>query len=365
MTPFSIISSSESVYATSLYPGFQLQDPSTALVLSSIRDHPIRLNSAFDSSLVSSYSLVNENTEAFICPHSLLFTPDGSRFIAGSDCLISVFDIARPGSAPIALLPTITNKRRKTMGGGVGMKGIVSALAVEPSSSILAVGTFTGHVGLYNDRGEGDTIGIFSLTGSQGHRSIGGRGVTQIKWSPCGKYLYVSERMSSGVLIYDIRDTGQLLGWLEGREAMTNQRLGIDVFGLGDGDGHEIWAGGTDGIIKVWMNPHQREAAQAPSWNWRGHEGEWVLLRPAVWVADVSTDAITSTQVHPTGSVVATCSGQRRLANPMQTGSTCSDSDSEKSDYIARNTDNSLKIWDLGQSWTSKVIQDIGISKES
>ena len=272
--PYSTIPSSDSVYAVTPYPGFVLQDPSTTLILSSKRDHPIQLNSALSPGLLASYPLVNSNTEAYICPHSLSFTFDGTRFLAGSDSLISVFDVSRSGSEPLSQLPTIPSKRTKNLGGGVGMKGIVSALAIEPASSILAAGTLTGQVGLYSSSGEGDTVGVFPLAGSGVREAIGGRGVTQVKWSPCGRYLYVVERMSNGVLIYDIRDTGQLLGWLEGRRAMTNQRMSIDLVPVGETGNHEIWAGGIDGEVRMWADPHQIEGAQEPKWEWHAHDGE-------------------------------------------------------------------------------------------
>ena len=276
LEPYSTISSPESVYAATIYPGFYLQDPSTTLVLSSIRDHPIRLDSALAPGLVASYPLVNQNTEAFVCPHSLLFTRDGTRFLAGSDSMISVFDVARSGSEPLTQLLTIPSKRSKNLGGGVGMKGIISALGLEPNTSVLAAGTFSGQVGLYSDNGEGDTIGVFSLAGSNAHDTIGGHGVTQVKWSPCGKYLYVVERMSDGVLIYDIRDTGQLLGWLTGRKAMTNERMGVDLHTTSEVGNYDIWAGGTDGSIRVWTDPHQQEGGQEPVSKWNAHDGKQI-----------------------------------------------------------------------------------------
>jgi len=37
-------------------------------------------------------------------------------------------------------------------------------------------------------------------------------------------------------MIYDIRKTGQLLSWLEGRKGMTSQRLGVVAAGIGEGN---------------------------------------------------------------------------------------------------------------------------------
>jgi hypothetical protein len=75
------------------------------------------------------------------------------------------------------------------------------------------------------------------------------------------------------VLVYDVRVAGKLVCWLEGRQAETNQRLGIDVFEAEKGT--EVWAGGTDGIVRVWEGMGLTEGAQERSWEWRAHYGKF------------------------------------------------------------------------------------------
>jgi telomerase Cajal body protein 1 len=254
---------------------FDLQNPSIALLLSSHRDHPIRLNSALAPQLVASYPLVNPTTEAFISPHSLLFTADGARFLAGSESLLSIFDLSRPGEGPMASFRTGRRKGAKLADSGMSMTGILSALATEEQSGILAAGTFSRHVGLYDSRGQGDCVGIFCVEGTEADSQIGGSGVTQVIWSPCGRYLYIVERKSEGAMIYDIRKTGQLLSWLEGRKAVTNQRIGVHVASNLGTTSQEVWSGGTDGTIRAWRNPHEGEGGQKVSFEWRGHTGTY------------------------------------------------------------------------------------------
>ena len=157
------------------------------------------------------------------------------------------------------------------------MKGIVSALAVNPAGDgFLAAGTFTRHVGLYAANGCGESLGTFSLRRAEDvNREIGGQGVTQLLWSPCGRYLYIAERRSDGVMIYDIRVMGQLLGWLRGRDAKTNQRMRMDLVSVpgADGQGHEIWAGGNDGFMRGWSNPMNTMGPKDPDWEWKVHDG--------------------------------------------------------------------------------------------
>lgn len=155
------------------------------------------------------------------------------------------------------------------------MKGIISAMSLQPNGDgILAAGTFTRNVGLYGANGAGELLGTFNVAKTEAARHIGGRGVTQLLWSPCGRYLYIAERKSDGALVYDIRVTGQLLGWLQGRKASTNQRMRIDMVPSGDGDSHEIWAGGTDGVMRVWRDPAYTVGAKDPDWEWKVHDGK-------------------------------------------------------------------------------------------
>jgi telomerase Cajal body protein 1 len=257
------------------YPFFNLQDPSTTLILSSVRDHPVRLNSALSGQVVASYPLVNPMTEEYICSHSLLFSAQGDRFLAGSESLISTFDVSRPGNEPISSIPTGPKRRRdREYNGAVNMRGIVSALDLDASSGVLAAGTYSRCVGLYESSGQGACIGVFSVKGTTADDQIGGGGITQISWSPCGKYLYIAERKSDGVMLYDIRKTGQLLAWLQGRNAQTNQRLAVDVVAAEDGTGQEIWAGGLGGLFRMWKNPHQHEGSVRPTFEFKGHEGK-------------------------------------------------------------------------------------------
>jgi telomerase Cajal body protein 1 len=252
---------------------FDLQNPSVTLLLSSHRDHPIRLNSALTSQLVASYPLVNPTTEAFISPHSLLFTPDGSRFLAGSESRLSIFSLSRPGEGPLNFFRTGRKKRSNFADSCMNMTGILSALAIDENSGILAAGTFSRYIGLYDSRGQGDCVGVFCVEGTEADSQIGGSGVTQVIWSSCGRYLYIAERKSDGALIYDIRKTGQLLAWLQGRKAVTNQRLGVHLASSLHAAHQEVWAGGTDGRLRTWRDPHKAEGAQRAAFEWQGHDG--------------------------------------------------------------------------------------------
>ena len=159
------------------------------------------------------------------------------------------------------------------------MRGIVSALSHQPSSvgygeGMLAAGTWTRCIGLYDMGRLGGMVSTWSIAdAADTDAGIGGTGVTQTLWSSCGRYLFVVERKSEGVLVYDVRVTGKMVAWLEGRSADTNQRLGVDVFDAEAGE--EIWAGGTDGVVRVWEAVGKTEGALQKSWEWRAHDGKY------------------------------------------------------------------------------------------
>ena len=151
------------------------------------------------------------------------------------------------------------------------MNGIVSALGIG-SSGILAAGTFSRWVGLYDSFGRGDTVAIFpmsnpSTTISEEEKKQQGTGITQVLWTPCGRYLCVVERGSDGIGIWDVRVTGKNLAWLAGRNAKTNQRLGVDLIG------DEIWAGGLDGLVKIWSGFTGKEGIMKPGVEFHAHDG--------------------------------------------------------------------------------------------
>lgn len=209
------------------------------------------------------------------------------------------------------------------------MKGIVSALGVS-CEGMLAAGTYSRWVGLYDGFGRGGNVGVFAV-GAEDEGERGG-GITQVIWSACGRYLYVVERASDGVAVVDVRGVGKRLAWLRGRNARTQQRLGVEVMG------GEVWAGGLDGVVRVWEGLGRAEGVVDPSWEFRAQG-----------------DAVSSATLHPSGSVLATCSGQRRVLPPkceiadLDSESDC-DSSSLKSASSQRSsqaTDNSLKLWAL------------------
>ncbi|RDA95072.1 hypothetical protein CP533_2137 [Ophiocordyceps camponoti-saundersi (nom. inval.)] len=283
--------------AIAVAPFFSLADPMTQTFLAGCRDHPLHLYHAFPSQRSSStplatYKLIRAETEQFLTPASILWPSPGSHFLCGSANRLDYFDLSRPGSdGPVLTLATIPSKRHIAKGGGVGMKGTVSALASEPDCPVAA-GTRNRWMGLYDIQRSKDAIANWSI--ADAGRDLGlhdaGQGIVQLVWTPCGRYLVINERKSSALLVYDIRGTRRLLGALCGREATTQQRLACDVY-QGQ-DGFEVWAGLQNGSVAVWEGVGKDDGLVQPSWTWAAHQSP-----------------VGSTTLHGCGSVIATCSG--------------------------------------------------------
>ena len=322
--------SADPIWAFAPNPLFNLQDPSSTHILVSRRDRYINLHNALwdvsDSNAQSrpqdapvdirtplaSYKLINHLNEAVTAPLSLSYSNSGTHFFAGTQNSISIFDLSHTDD-PIHTIPTIPSKRNKLKGGGRGFKGYISALAVSPPTStssegLLAAGARTRYVGIY-DSLSGSEVTHFSLPGTVDGKKLRnenlahvmGDGVSSLKWSPCGRYLYVAERQSDVLLIYDVRNFELALGYCAGRKALTKQKLGFDVWNAGaspydvESVAHEVWAGGTDGKVRVWKDPYMKEGA--------------VEADEVVDVGDGEVMPVVSTLVHASGSLAVAARG--------------------------------------------------------
>ncbi|CAA9958319.1 hypothetical protein PTMSG1_01881 [Pyrenophora teres f. maculata] len=336
LEPYTSLKAPNPIWAFAVNPLFNLQDPTSTTVLLSRRDLYITLHNAlWDTSTpansdtqpsstapvnistpLASYKLVNNLTEAVTAPLSLSFSSESTHFFAGTQDKIAIFDI-QERDAPIHTIATIPAKRNKLKGGGRGFKGYISALSLSPptissTDGLIAAGSWTRYVGIY-DPVSGAEVTHFPLPGNIASSSslgkmprnknldhVMGMGVSSLKWSPCGRYLYVAERSSDVLLIYDVRNFSYSLAHCAGRKALTKQKLGFDIWNAGqspydiEGTSHEIWAGGTDGRIRVWRDPYVKEGA--------------VEADEVVQIHGEEEIPVVSTLVHASGSLaVAAC----------------------------------------------------------
>ncbi|KAK4200964.1 hypothetical protein QBC40DRAFT_325246 [Triangularia verruculosa] len=346
LTPTSTLPLPEPTSTFAPCPYFSLSHPQTQTLLSASTDHPIHLSPLFPlaspSPPLASFFLIKPETESYLPITSLLWPSPGSHFVTGTTNLLAIFDISRPdslSSQPLLRIPTIPSTRHISKGNGIGMRGTVSALSLQPNEQegILAAGTWTRWIGLYDIYRSGSPIANFSVkSAADAEAKVKGKGVVQTIWSPCGRYLVVNERGSEGLLVYDVRGTHKLLGWLSGRDGATNQRLSVDVFPDQNG-GFEVWAGTKAGKVVVYEGVGMSEGEVKPAWEWGVNNGE---------------SAVGAAAMHSSGSVLATCSGSWKVADDEDSSGDDSGSDSDddspatkKPAFVVEET--SLKVWSI------------------
>ncbi|QDS74289.1 hypothetical protein FKW77_003613 [Venturia effusa] len=306
LRPYSSVTSSDPIFSTAIYPHFNLQNHNTTLILYAARENGIKLKNALalDAANWAVYPLVCPTTEVWRAPHSLLFNHEGTHFIAGSIAEFAIFDISRCNEEPLERKKVGFRKNSGHYNPKgldwtreiTGPKDIISAMDLSVED-MFAMGTWGRKIAIYSGAGRGELITTFSPDQVEGGSDRFGKGMSQVKWSPCGRYLYVAERHSAGIHMYDIRGAGKRVGCLMGREAKTAVKLSFDV--VPTAEGSEIWAGGTDGKMRMWRNPEQRGGVVSWDEEWSVH-GE--------------NDLVCATLVHASGSIVATVACKERYA---------------------------------------------------
>ena len=316
LTPYSVLQSPTNVQSYALYPGFSLQDLSTTLILSAPADLPLRLTNAINSEFThATYPYIHSKTEVYIAPNSLAFHKDGSHFVAGSKGSIAVFDTTRANEGPVTMHIT---KPKDPKSAATSMRDSSMIMSLNMSGDgLLAAGSANRKVGIFSSSGRGSCQTAFSVAPAVDDpeaATYSGTGITSLSWTPDGTYLLAGERQSDGIHVYDIRNQRRRVAWLAGRNALTTQRLGVST--VPTQSGMEVWAGGVDGVVRMWRNPGQQEGLQ----------------KPDAELEDMHGDPISSTVWHPGGTILATCSGQRQF--------------DDEDDGTAL-PDNSLKVWSV------------------
>ncbi|KAF8964448.1 Telomerase Cajal body protein 1 [Entomortierella lignicola] len=343
-----LIKEGEVVYDMCWYPAMNSQDPATCCVLSSSRDHPVHLWDAFTGELRCSYTIV-DHCEVNVAPNALCFNLDGSKIYCGSNNMIQIFDTTRPGRDSLKRPTVPTRKSRK------GQKGVISCLAFNPDhSDLYAAGSYLKTIGLYDSRAE-ELLLLLRDKGSHNKKQQQSNtqstslsspmgGVTQVQFSPDGMHLYSASRQDPMIRCWDIRNTAQVLHRLERPGELTNQRISFDI----SSDGRWLCTGDMNGSISIFdladpesqVDPITRLSARI-----HGHE-----------------DVISAATFHPSSSILATCSGQRKYELSLDSD----ESDSSDSESINQDSNDTemKKVDPPSQSVILDSIYDINNSEK-
>jgi telomerase Cajal body protein 1 len=216
----------ESIYDIDWYPQMNSATQGTSCYAVTSRDHPVHLFDSISGELRSSYNCVNRLDE-LDSALSVAFNNDGSKLYAGADSVVYCFDVASPG-AQVSVVRTTKSKKDKR-----GIKGLISCLAFNPDrSGVYAAGSFAHSVGVYVENQSKSALELQQL----------GCGVTCMKWSRCGSYLWVGGRKTKDIQCWDIRHSRREVGRVP-REASSNQKLCFDL----DPWGRYIASGDSNG----------------------------------------------------------------------------------------------------------------------
>ncbi|POY76756.1 hypothetical protein BMF94_0005 [Rhodotorula taiwanensis] len=282
---------SDSVLSSAWYPGASAYDPAMFTFATGVKDHPVHLLDGNDRRVRASYPII-DHTERFVAPHAMTFSPDGSSLYCGFENAVEIFDVSRPGEEGFRMHTTPTRSSRQ------GQKGIISSLAFSPASttsgsSLLAAGSFSGSVALY-DPAMPKPLANLLFPSQRG-------GVTKILFNPVSPHLlFVASRHSTHLDVWDLRNTStRSSGGRLARRAATNQRLGFDI----DPSGTWLTAGDEDGKVSIFSAqplPDQLEAVETFS---------------------LGTDPISTALFHPTQPWLITTSGARKFEKRRTSGS--------------------------------------------
>lgn len=187
-----------------------------------------------------------------------------------------------------------------------GQKGLISCISFNPDySGVYAAGSFSGDVSVYAEN-----------SGSQSFFDIVrlGYGVSSIKWSPCGRYLWVGGRNSAEITCWDVRGTKKQLGKIT-RSMATNQRNYFDV----DPWGQYVLTGDDTGKLLCYST------------------------KTFDLVAEVDTSvrsSISACHFHPYSSIILACQGERTFTKDVcDQDESDSHSDSDTSEAVSETVD--------------------------
>ncbi|KAF9165574.1 Telomerase Cajal body protein 1 [Actinomortierella ambigua] len=377
-----VVREGEVIYDMCWYPAMTTQDPASCCFLSSSRDHPVHLWDAYTGEIRCSYTVV-DHCEVNKAPTSLCFNLDGSKIYCGLNNMIEIFDTTRPGRDSTKRPTTPTRKSKK------GQKGVISCLTFSPDGSgLYAAGSYQRSIGLYDsktdrlelllkDRDQYGRKKKYKSTSSP--TPLGG--ITQLQFSPDGQYLYSASRQDPWIRCWDVRNTAEVLFWLERPGVTTNQRIAFDI----SPDGRYLTTGDAFGGVSFFDLSEPERERQAKSGEEEDDHGGEVASRVR-YSFSAHEDIVSAAAFNPVYPILATSSGQRkyRLQN-TSLSDTDSDSDYESesensarggkrdqaADGVAKGEeqiDNSLRMWSLpgqqvwyvdGQRWGLPTEHDI------
>lgn len=300
------VTSSESIQDFCWYPWMAFDNPASNCFLSVSREVPLKILDGTTGAPRASYRPMNHLDELDGCIAGC-FSPDGQQIFATAFERIYQWDVNRPGPNLRVMESSPSRKSRE------GQKGLLSCIQPRwDQTGVYAVGSFSGHVGIYDMRTEA------SESSGPIMKCISWGGVTQVAFHPSGWEVIFASRHNMDLDVWDMRNPD--VTWSIGpRPAKTNQRLQFSL----SSDGCLATGNSLDGTIYHYLF-EESKANVNPCTTFVAHQD---VVGGVAW-----------NPVDPT--MLATASGQRHFENEDNS----SDSDIDDS-RPPRPKDNSIKLW--------------------
>ena len=284
----------DNVYDIDWYPFVNSQDPTSQCFVTSSRDKPVQLFGLNDG-LRCNYCIVNHLDE-LASATCVGFNLTGDKIFCGSTRMLTSFDVDVPGRSGSSIATSET--KRDPM----GQRGVMSCIDFNPDQSqTFAVGTYANSVAIYT---ESDLECVLELKDLS-------FGVSHVKWSPCGNYLWVGGRQSNKLACWDVRSSRSEVGTVL-RSLRSNQKMSFDI----DPWGKFLATGSQDGELLIY---------DTATFELKSSSTSITTTR--------RVDCLNSVQFHPYSAMLFTAAGQRTFPD----FDSSSDEGSEDSEACAGN----------------------------
>lgn len=217
---------SNTIHDIQFHPNFQYDNTTNnnttntnnnELIVISQRDKPVQLYNIKEKKIISNYIGKNHLDELDIL-YSLCFNTYGNLLYVGSKKKIYTFDLETCQTSSIYEI--FTSKSKNKNNDYYGQHGIISTISYNnDGSNLIASGSYNGSIGIYQENQKNCYLLLKNLSGN---------GISHIKWSSCGNYIWYTSRQNNFITCYDIRMTNTMIGSCY-RNGKTNQKLTFDI----------------------------------------------------------------------------------------------------------------------------------------
>jgi len=187
------------------------------------RDAPTTTRSTTSGEVLASYKSIDPRSDDVVGACGISFVDGYSKLACGCDGWVDAFDCARPGRDPATRVVARGTRNSEDVG---AQRGLISTLDCCPTETdVFACGSYGGSATAID-------CGVYDLRVGGGRAlswRAGGGGVTHIKWSVDGNFVYVASRRSDHISCVDVRNTGGVVYALQRPGSGTNQRVRFDL----------------------------------------------------------------------------------------------------------------------------------------